>query len=228
MTDSGDSAVQALETEVRALRTENDRLRSLLGLDQPSRQQTTQPWEPTLFVESQLEAHRAGVDKNSPAELKIALFRSLFSGRDDVHTIRWESARTGKTGWSPAIVGGWANAKRPDRQYVPFTDGVVESHLAGDSHVGLYPLCRGDECRLLVCDFDGTGWLLDALAYLDAAPTIGVPVALERSRSGDGAHTWTFFSGPVPAASARRLGVYILRDAMEVRAELDLSSYDRQ
>jgi hypothetical protein len=116
VTDSGDSEVQALEGEVQALRTENDRLRSLLGLDQPSRQQTAQLWEPTLFVQSEPEAHKPGVDENLPAEVKIALFRSLFSGRDDVHALRWESARTGKTGWSPAVVGGWANAKKPGRQ----------------------------------------------------------------------------------------------------------------
>ncbi|MBF6558045.1 MAG: hypothetical protein IVW52_18215 [Acidimicrobiales bacterium] len=103
----------------------------------------------------------------------------------------------------------------------------MDSHLSGGAHVGLYPLLQGDECRLLACDFDGSGWVLDALAYVDAANSFGVPVALERSRSGDGAHTWTFFSGPVPAASARRIGVHILREAMECRAELDLSSYDR-
>ena len=227
MTDSDDPKVQALEAEIDAIRAENDRLRSLLGLDQPSRQETARPWEPTLFVASAHQDLNPGVDKNSPADLKIALFRSLFLGRDDVHALRWESAGTGKTGWSPAVVGGWANAKKPGRQYVPLSEEVVESHLAGESHLGLYPLRRGDECRLLACDFDGTSWVLDALAYLDAAATIGVPVALERSRSGDGAHTWSFFSGPVPAASARRLGVHILREAMEVRAELDLSSYDR-
>ena len=57
-------------------------------------------------------------------------------------------------------------------------------------------------------------------------PRSGFP-RVERSRSGEGAHTWTFFSGPVPASAARRLGVHILRQAMELRAELDLSSYDR-
>jgi superfamily II DNA or RNA helicase len=50
---------------------------------------------------------------------------------------------------------------------------------------------------------------------------------LERSRSGDGAHVWIFFVGAVPAASARRIGVHLLREAMTVRAELDLVSYDR-
>jgi len=78
-----------------------------------------------------------------------------------------------------------------------------------------------------VCDFDGPGWVLDSLAYLDAARAAGVPAALERSRSGDGGHVWVFFAGQVPATQARRIGVHLLREAMTVRAELDLVSYDR-
>ncbi|MGH8991543.1 MAG: TOTE conflict system archaeo-eukaryotic primase domain-containing protein, partial [Acidimicrobiia bacterium] len=155
------------------------------------------------------------------------LFRSLFVGRDDVYAERWENQRTGKTGWSPAVVGGWGNARRPDREYLPLTGEVAEQHLAGRIHAGLYPLVPGDACRVLVCDFDGAGWVLDSLAYLDAARAAGVPAALERSRSGDGGHVWVFFSGQVPAASARRIGVHLLREAMTVRAELDLVSYDR-
>jgi hypothetical protein len=79
----------------------------------------------------------------------------------------------------------------------------------------------------LACDFDSGSWVLDALAYLDACHRVGVPAALERSRSGDGAHVWLFFDGPVPAATARSLGSSLLREAMAARAELDLSSYDR-
>jgi superfamily II DNA or RNA helicase len=227
MSDMRPDDIGALVDEVIALRAENQRLRSLLGLDEPSRHEVTAPWEPTLFVDSDRQGLKGDINGSSPAKSKIALFHHLFAGREDVYALRWESSRTGKKGWSPAVVGGWANAKKPGRAYLPLDEGVVESHLAGESHLGLYPLRRGDECRLLACDFDGKGWVLDALAYLDAAALIGVPVALERSRSGEGAHTWTFFSGPVPAASARRLGVHILRQAMEVRAELDLSSYDR-
>jgi superfamily II DNA or RNA helicase len=227
MSDMRPEDIEALVDEVLALRVENERLRSLMGLDEPSRHEITEPWEPTLFVDSDRQDLKCDVNGSSPAEVKIAIFRLLFAGREDVYALRWESARSGKAGWSPAVVGGWANAKKPGRTYLPLDEGVVESHLAGESHVGLYPLRRGDECRLLACDFDGKGWVLDALAYVDAAAAIGVPVALERSRSGEGAHTWTFFSGPVPAASARRLGVHILRQAMQIRAELDLSSYDR-
>ncbi len=155
------------------------------------------------------------------------MYRSLFAGREDVYALRWQNQRSGKGGWSPAVRGGWANAKRPEREYLPFTDEVVERHLAGTVHAGLYPLLRGDTCRLVACDFDGPGWALDALAYLDAARAAGIPAALERSQSGDGGHVWVFFAGGVPASSARRIGVFLLREAMTVRAELDLASYDR-
>lgn len=122
---------------------------------------------------------------------------------------------------------GWANARRPDREYLPYTDAVIERHLAGRIHAGVYALLRGDACRILAADFDGPGWALDSLAYLDAARAAGIPTALERSRSGDGGHVWVFFAGRVAAASARRIGVHLLREAMTVRAELDLASYDR-
>lgn len=227
MSDADLPESEGLLGEVEALRAENARLRSLLGLDEPARRNGIEPWEPSLFPQSVERAVSHDVDQSSSAESKVALFCSLFVGREDVHALRWESARTGKSGWSPAVVGGWANAKRPGRTYEPLTADVVDAHLSGGAHVGLYPLLHGDECRLLACDFDGSGWALDALAYVDAANSLGVPVALERSRSGDGAHTWTFFSGPVPAVSARRTGVHILREAMEARAELDLASYDR-
>ena len=165
-----------------AFRAENQRLRSLLGLDQASRHQVTQPWEPTLFADSDRRHFSGDINGDSPAEAKIALFRFSFAGREDVYALRWESSKTGKKGWSPAVVGGWANAKKPGRAYLPINEEVVESHLAGESHLGLYPLRRGDECRLLACDFDGTGWVLDA-GLSHAAAAIGVPVALERSRS---------------------------------------------
>ncbi len=227
MTSDDVPRIADLQRRVEELQVENDRLRSLLGLDEPARQQVAEPWEPTLFPASGRDQKPATVDKDSAPEAKIALFCSLFVGREDVYARRWENSGTRKAGWSPAVVGGWANAKKPGREYETLTPEVVGAHLAGGVHVGLYPLLRGDTCRLLACDFDGAGWALDALAYLDAARAIGVPVVVERSRSGDGAHAWTFFSGPVPAASARRVGVHILREAMTARAEIDLSSYDR-
>lgn len=213
--------------ELETLRAENARLRGLLGLDERADDVAAPGWSPTLFTSPAADEVKPVVDRSSPRAAKVALFRALFAGRDDVYALRWENRRTGKAGWGPAVRGGWANARRPDRAYLPFTDEVAEAHLAGEIHAGLYPLLPGDGCRLLVCDFDGPGWVLDALAYLDVARAAGVPGALERSRSGDGGHVWVFFAGLVPAASARRTGVHLLREAMTVRAELDLVSYDR-
>jgi superfamily II DNA or RNA helicase len=220
--------LSTLESEVSRLRAENARLRDLLGLDKRADRRELEPWRPTLFAVPDAKAHRVpSVDQNSSEAEKIALFSCLFSGRTDVHAVRWENARDGRSGWSPAVEGGSRNAKRPDRRYVPLTDTVIDRHLSGEIHVGLYPLQRGDTCRLLACDFDGSGWALDALAFVDATREFGIPVALERSRSGDGAHVWIFFDGDVPAASARKIGVNALRRAMAARAEIDLLSYDR-
>jgi superfamily II DNA or RNA helicase len=219
-----ENRVVALERRIAELEAENRRLRQLAGLD--DRPLRTPTWEPTLFGESSA-ADRPRVLRRSPPEEKVAFFRGLFRGREDVYAQRWENATSGKSGWSPAIKGGWANARKPNREYLPLTDEVISDHLGGGFHAGLYPLLQQDSCRLLACDFDGPGWALDAIGYMDAARAAGVPVALERSRSGQGGHVWVFFADAVPASSARRIGVYLVREAMTVRAELDLSSYDR-
>jgi superfamily II DNA or RNA helicase len=215
--------------EIDRLRSEVQRLQALLGIDAERVESSAPAWEPTLFVAPIDASPLPLVDRRSSPGDKIALYRSLFAGRDDVYALRWHNDRTHKSGWSPAVVGGWANAKKPDRHYEPLTDTVIEAHLAANTTVtaGLYPLLRNDHCRLLVCDFDGGTWALDALAYLDACRDGGLPAVLERSRSGDGAHVWIFFSGLVTAANARKVGAAMLRRAMAARSEIDLSSYDR-
>ena len=72
----------------------------------------------------------------------------------------------------------------------------------------------GDRCWWLAADFDGQDALTEALTYVKAGRSFGVPVALEVSRSGVGMHDWTFFTAPVPAEAARRLGTGLLREAM--------------
>jgi superfamily II DNA or RNA helicase len=56
---------------------------------------------------------------------------------------------------------------------------------------------------------------------------LNVPAALERSRSGKGAHVWIFFSAPVPATLARKLGAGLLTKTMQRRHQMSLTSYDR-
>jgi len=217
------SSVEDLRREVEVLRAENTRLRGLLGLDDRPDAGHAEAWRPTLITDP---VEQPAVDASSTMLDKLALFRSLFGARSDVYAHRWESASSGKSGWSPATKGRWSKG-RPPKDYLPLTDEVFAAHLRGEQTIGIYPLLRGDTCTLLACDFDKGAWALDALACLDACHRNGVPAALERSRSGNGAHVWVFFTAPVPASTARSMGAALLRQAMTGRAELDLSSYDR-
>jgi hypothetical protein len=114
----------------------------------------------------------------------------------------------------------------------PMSDEVVVKHLRtasgrADFVVGVYPLLSDDRCWFLAADFDERDWSVDALAYLKMCRECGVPAALERSRSGVGGHVWVFFGEPIPARDARRLGAFLLTQAMERRPEIRFSSYDR-
>lgn len=168
------------------------------------------------------------VDHQSAPADKVDFFGTLFSSRDDIYATRWENKRTGRAGWLPAVRGGWRkDTPAASRDYLPLTRDVLRAHLCGDIHVGLYPLLDDDLCHWVAADFDGPAAMLDALAYLKAARSRSVPAGLEVSRSGVGAHAWVFFSGPVAAETARRLGAALLREAMAVRGTMNLSSYDR-
>jgi hypothetical protein len=54
-----------------------------------------------------------------------------------------------------------------------------------------------------------------------------VPVAVERSRSGNGAHAWFFFSAPVPARLARNMACFLITETMSRHHQLSMASYDR-
>lgn len=211
----------SLRREVERLQAENARLSRLLDL----RGQDTAP------APEQLAAPVAApglVTMNSPVRDKLALFTNLFQARTDVYATRWENRRTGMTGWSPAVAGGWRKGMdRRSAAFLPRTTEVVAAHLVGDVFMGLYPLLPGNLCHFVVADFDGATAMLDALAYVKAARASSVPAGLETSQSGRGAHVWIFFTGPVPAAVARAVGTVLLHEAMVLRGSMDLRSYDR-
>jgi superfamily II DNA or RNA helicase len=211
-----------LADELARLRTENARLLRLLKL---TRREAAPPGPAQAGF---FEAPPGPVHAGSPPEAKVAFFGALFAARTDIYGVRWDNARTGQKGWLPAVRGGWRKGIRhADREYLPLTTDVLAAHLSGQMHVGLYPLLDGDRCSWLAADFDGTAAMLDALNYIKAARAMGVPAGLEISRSGTGAHAWIFFTEPVPAEAARRLGTGLLREAMSLRGQMSLASYDR-
>lgn len=178
----------------------------------------------------------------SPAD-KIALFRSLFRGREDVYPRRFESRKMGKAGYAPACANEWVRgvcekpkikcAECSHRAFLPVTDEVLRWHLSGrdalgrDFVLGVYPMLLDETCLFLAVDFDKESWQADAGAFVETCRQLDVPVALERSRSGNGAHVWFFFAEAVSASAARKLGSHILTETMERRPDLGLDSYDR-
>jgi len=168
---------------------------------------------------------------------KVALFRRLFRGRTDVYPVRWESKTTGKSGYSPACANEWRagvchkpRIKCSDcgvRQLSSLSDTVIYNHLSGEQTIGVYPLLTDDSCYFLAVDFDEEDWKEDAPAFVQSCFELGVPVALEISRSGNGAHVWIFFSTSVSARDARRLGTAVISHACSRTRQLKLSSYDR-
>jgi hypothetical protein len=183
------------------------------------------------------------IDQHSAAEAKIRHFRSLFRGRDDVYPRRFESRKTGKSGYAPACGNEWIRGicEKPKikcgdcqhQRFLPMTDEVIRWHLlgfdpAGQPFVaGIYPMLKDETCFFLAVDFDKAGWREDARAFLETCRAISVPAVLERSRSGQGGHVWFFFEEAITAASARRLGSFVLTETMERRPDLGFGSYDR-
>ncbi|MGA3127531.1 MAG: DEAD/DEAH box helicase family protein [Candidatus Korobacteraceae bacterium] len=221
-------------TEAERLREENARLRRLLiqhGIEIP--EPPSKDGIPSTTQTTSVVGNRG----TSTAEQRIALFRSLFRGRDDVYAIRWESADR-RSGYMPRADRDWKSylrAKDEERKKVdhqtrkfrPLTDDVVRGHLVGDHTVGIYPLLQDETCWFLAVDFDKKTWQKDAAAFLEVCRRLNVPAALERSRSGNGGHVWIFFDRALCATAARKLGCAILTRTMESRHQVGLDSYDR-
>ncbi len=185
--------------------------------------------------ESPRPGAQSAVTNESSQEAKTALFRSLFRGREDVYPRRFESLKTGKTGYQPACRNPWTD-NPADREMLPLTDEVVRHHLLGadpqdrsgrDFTIGVYPMLPYETCWFLAADFDKASWPEDTRAFLETCRHFHVPAVLERSRSGNGGHVWIFFAEPVPAARARKVGAFLLTQTMERRPEIGLDSYDR-
>lgn len=172
----------------------------------------------------------------TPAE-KVALFRSLFRGRVDVFPKLWVNPKAEKKGYAPACSNEWERGicDKPrikcgeckNQAFIPVTEQVVIDHLKGKHVIGVYPMLPDDTCWFLAADFDKSSWREDVQAFVETCREAKIPAAVERSRSGNGAHVWFFFASPVGAGVARKMGCYLLTQTMSRRHELSMKSYDR-
>ena len=180
------------------------------------------------------ESHKE-VKKFSNEE-KVKIFMEVFNGRTDVYAKRWESKKTGMSGYSPVCKNEFKIYKCnkpkikcnecPNRILESLTAEIILKHLQGKINIGIYPLLPGDLCNFIAIDFDKKTYEKDVTEFWNICDEFNIPIYVERSRSGNGAHVWIFFEESVPAKIARKMGNILLTKTME-KTSLDLDSYDR-
>ena len=180
----------------------------------------------------------------SPEE-KIKIFMNLFRGRTEVFPKKWDNSKTGKSGYSPTCSNEWikgtCNKPRikcsdcPNQAFIALTGEIIRKHLGGEDFngskreytIGIYPMLADDTCWFLAVDLDKDQWQHDAAAFIKTCQQKSIPYALERSRSGNGAHIWIFFDKPILASHARKMGAALLTETMDSCPEIGFESYDR-
>ena len=208
------------------LRAENQDLRKQLGiLDSPKEFNVTD----------------SAINKHSSVDEKIDLYMSLFIGRNDVYAKRWYSLQSEKSGYQPACNNEWSEvcnkqkykcSNCPNRKLLPLDNKAIFNHLSGKDKygrdvIGIYPMLKDETCHFLAVDFDDEDFEQASLAFKNTCIKNNIPAYIERSRSGSGAHIWIFFSEPIEAAVARKLGSSLLTLAMENQSKIKFTSYDR-
>ena len=118
---------------------------------------------------AEISAYTNAINRFSSPEEKIALFKSLFSGRTDVFALRWHNEKSNKSGYSPVCKNKWLSGKCDLKKYscaaCPFkfpdslSDSRIYNHLAGKDLycrdvIGIYPLLLDNCCNFLAFDFD--------------------------------------------------------------------------
>ena len=224
--DDEEANLQRLEAEHTEGKARLGSLRAELG-EIDARRET--PVKPKLVEPS-------GNGPRTPTD-KVKLFRQLFRGRPDLYPKRFVSKKTGKPGYAPACSNKFVpgvcelpTVKCGDcakQAFRPFDAAAVLAHLKGQHVMGVYAMLDDETCWFLAVDFDKSTWTEDARAFVETSRRFGLPAIVERSRSGNGAHVWFFFSAPVPASTARKMGCHLITETMARRHELSMDSYDR-
>jgi superfamily II DNA or RNA helicase len=237
-----ESLIVEAEKKLLELNEQRERIEKELHALKNQRELLNKETQSTLLPTT----YKHKVTNDSSETEKVSLFMSLFRGREDVFARRFESAKSGKSGYQPCCRNEWISGicQKPkvkcndcdNRDFLPITDEVIRNHLLGrefskqstrDFTIGVYPLLMDETCWFLAVDFDKESWMDDVTAFMKTCDVYNVPAILERSRSGTGGHVWIFFSKPVKANLARMLGSFLVTETMDQRPEIGLESYDR-
>ena len=133
-----------------------------------------------------------------------------------------------------------------NQRYKELTGQVLYEHLIGAREdasdvIGLYPMFPDETVNFLVFDFDchddkiggddganlDSEWMAEVNAFRKICENNDVPVLVERSRSGKGAHIWMFFEKPILAVTARKFGTALLTKGAESVNMRSFMYYDR-
>lgn len=225
-----DDRIATLEAECAKLRAENEALRAIIHGEDHGRAAGA------ATETTHLDQAKISVRHDSPTADKISLFRSLFRGREDVYPVRWES-KAGRSGYSPACGNEWLPGicekprikctDCPNQAFLAVSDNAIYEHLSGARVLGVYPIRHDDTTLFVAADFDGSSWRDDAKAYASSCRELGIPASIEISRSGEGAHVWTFFDSPIAASQARQIASAAITRACARHRTLSFASYDR-
>ena len=178
----------------------------------------------------------------SSREYSVKIFMNYFKGRNDVYPyLSIDKNNPNIKYYIPACANEWKNGvcnktkgkKCKNCQYrdnKPISKETIYKHMYGNYPIGIYPLLENDTCFFLSLDFDDKDSKKDiksdVLAFASVCDKYEVPIAIERSRSGNGIHIWMFFDTNIKAITARKLGSLLLSKTMEI-SNISISSFDR-
>ena len=175
-------------------------------------------------------------------EDSVKIFMNYFKGRNDVYPyLSIDKNNPNIKYYIPACANEWKNGvcnktmgkKCKNCQYrenKPISKETIYKHMYENYPIGIYPLLENDTCFFLSLDFDDKDSKKDiksdVLAFASVCDKYEVPIAIERSRSGNGIHIWMFFDTNIKAITARKLGSLLLSKTMEI-SNISISSFDR-
>ena len=200
------------------------------------------------FVEAAMREKSVEIEFPTLTPEHAIHFYSYFRGRKDVYVKR--NAKKGyytqcnnfwKAGICPKERGEKVKCQEcPVKDYKELKIPIILEHLKGTKEdcsdvIGLYPLFPDGTCWFLVFDFDNhdedatstKDWEQEVDALRKICFSLGIDALVERSRSGQGAHVWIFFSEAIQAAKVRRFGEALLAKGAESVSLKSFRYYDR-